>query len=285
MNKSSDAKRAAILRCLSEGMSVRATARLTGSSRGLVLRILAAAGDFCEGFSYYRLRGLTCQRVEVDEQWSFVGAKQKNARQEGHGDIWTYAALDPETKLVVSWLVGARNQENTDAFVADLAGRVAGRIQLTSDGYFGYLPAVRKAFAFARVDYAQIVKKYAVPHETGPQRRYSPPQVIAATKERVIGRPDMELVSTSYVERLNLDTRQNCRRFTRLTNAYSKTAQNHGRAVALNFFVHNYIRPHGTLSKAAGRKTTPAMAAGLTDRVWSIDDIVAGMDGSLETVT
>lgn len=285
MNKSSEAKRATILRCLTDGMSVRATARVTGASRGLVLRILAAAGDFAEGFQYFRLRDLDCRRIEADEQWTYIGAKQKNARQEGHGDVWTYCAIDPETKLVASWLVGARNQENTDAFMADLAGRLRNRVQLTTDGYFAYLHAVRKAFAFGRVDYAQVVKKYAVPHETGPQRRYSPPTVVEATKERLIGRPDMDHVSTSYVERLNLNTRMNSRRFTRLTNAFSKNAQNHGRAVALSFFVHNYIRPHGTLSKAAGRKTTPAMAAGLTDRVWTMEDIVAGMDADLKTVT
>lgn len=285
MNKSDNDTRAAILKCLTEGMSVRATSRVTGSSRGLVLRVLAAAGDFCEGFSYHRMRGLATTRVEADEQWSYVGAKQRNAVQDGHGDVWTYCAIDADTKLVISWLVGARSPENTRAFIADLARRVSGKVQLTTDGYAAYLGAVRQGFDFGKVSFAQLVKSYGQSHENGPARRYSPPVVVAAEKVRMIGRPDMDLVSTSYVERLNLNTRQNCRRFTRLTNAFSKNAQNHGRAVALNFFVHNYCRPHGTLTKAAGVKTTPAMAAGLTDRVWTVDDIVTRMDPAQKTVT
>jgi IS1 family transposase len=285
MNKSSDAIRAQILRCLTEGMSVRATSRLTGASRGLVLRILAAAGDFAEGFSYYRSTDLNTVRVECDEQWSFVGAKQRNAQRMDQGDIWTYCALDADSRFVVSWLVGPRSTRSTEIFMTDLASRLKNRIQLSTDGFAPYLNAVRGAFEFARVDYARIVKDYGQTTETGPSRRYSPATVVAVSKERMIGRPDMEKASTSYVERLNLETRQNCRRFTRLSNAFSKSALNHARAVALQFFVYNYCRPHGTLSKAAGVKTTPAMAVGLADRVWSVDDIVSRMDPDLKTVT
>ncbi|MEO5798508.1 MAG: IS1 family transposase [Gemmatimonadales bacterium] len=278
MNKSDTNTRAAILNCLTEGMSIRATSRVTGASRGLVLRVLAMAGDFCEGYSFYRLRNLNVSRVEADEQWSFVGAKARNATQPGHGDVWTFCAIDADSKLVLSWLVGARSPENTRAFIADLAKRVSGRIQLTTDGFGGYLGAVRQGFEFGKVDFAQLIKSYGQSMESGPARRYSPPVCIGIEKIRRIGKPDMDLASTSYVERLNLNTRQNCRRFTRLTNAFSKSAENHARAVALNFFVHNFCRAHGTLTKAAGVKTTPAMAAGLTDRVWTVADIVARMD-------
>jgi len=280
MNKTPDTRRAMILRCLTEGMSVRATSRLTGSAVTTILRLLEEAGEFAEGFQYHRLRNLSATRVEADEQWSFVGAKARNARVEGQGDIWTFCAIDADSKLVMSWLVGARTPDNAREFVADLAGRCRNRIQLSTDGHGMYIDAVRKAFGFARCDYGRIVKEFGQSPDQGPSRRYSPPVVVAVHKERMIGRPDMDLVSTSYVERLNLNTRQNCRRFTRLTNGFSKKAQNHGHAVALEFFAHNYIRPHGTLSKAAGRKTTPAMAAGLTDRVWTWEEVAGMLDGA-----
>lgn len=278
MNKTDTAARCLTLKCLTEGMSARATARLTGTSRGAVLRLLAEVGEFVEVYSDHRLRNLKTTRVEADEQWSYVGAKQKNATQPGHGDLWTFCALDADSKLVINWLVGARNTENTHAFVADMASRLANRIQLTTDAWGAYLNGVRKAFDFARCDYAILSKAYGQSMEQGPARRYSPPVCIGCSKERVIGRPDVDLVSTSYVERLNLNTRQNCRRFTRLTNAFSKSAVNHAYAVALTFFAHNFIRAHGTLTKAAGAKTTPAMASGLTDRVWTWDDVLAMMD-------
>lgn len=280
MNKTTDARRAQILQCLNEGMSVRATSRLTGAAVTTILRLLAEAGEFCETFSYHRLRNLQTTRVEADEQWSFVGAKQRNARQNGHGDIWTFAAIDADSKLVICWLVGARSPENTRDFIADLATRVRNRIQLTTDGFGAYLGAVRRGFDFARCDFAQLLKVFGQSHEQGAARRYSPPEVIGTEAIRRIGRPDLDLVSTSYVERLNLNTRQNCRRFTRLTNAFSKKAENHAHAVALTFFAHNYIRPHGTLSKAAGRKTTPAMAAGLTDHVWTWEEVAGMLDGA-----
>lgn len=282
MNKTPNPRREMILRCLTDGMSIRATSRLTGSSKGTILRLLAEVGEFCEMYQFHRLTKLaTVVRVEADEQWSYLGAKQKNATKPGDGDIWTYCAMDADSKLVFSWLVGARSDANTYAFVEDLAGRVVNRIQLTTDGYAAYLGAVRQAFDFARCDFAQLVKSYGSQGEGEHQtsRRYSPMVCTGAVKVRQIGRPVAELVSTSYVERLNLNTRQNCRRFTRLTNAFSRKAENHAAAVALHFFTHNFIRPHGTLTKAAsGIKTTPAMAAGLTDGPWTMADLLALMD-------
>lgn len=287
MNKMPVTKRVAILKCLTDGMSIRAASRITGASKGAILRLLAEVGEFCEGYQFYRLRNLSTVRVEADEQWSFIGAKARNATQEGHGDIWTFCGIDADSKLVMSWLVGARTPENAGEFMADLASRCANRIQLSTDGHAMYLNAVRKAFSFARVDYARVVKVFGQSAEgaTDASRRYSPPVVIDTIKERMIGRPDIDLVSTSYVERLNLNTRQNCRRFTRLTNAFSKSATNHAHTVALHFFAHNFCRSHGTLTKAAGVKTSPAMAAGITDHIWSWEEVLTLADASLETVT
>lgn len=278
MNKTAHAARVLILKCLTDGMSIRGTCRVTGSSMGTVLRLLAEAGEFCETYQFHALRNLKTTRVEADEQWSFVGAKAKNARNPGQGDVWTFCSIDSDSKLVINWLVGARSPENTLAFVGDLASRLAERVQLTTDGSLVYLQAVRVSFDFARCDYARLVKVYGQGPEASPVRRYSPAVCTGAIKERLIGRPDMDLVSTSFVERFNLNTRQNCRRFTRLTNAFSKKAENHAHAVALAFFVHNYVRSHGTLTRAAGAKTTPAMAAGLTDRAWTMDDLLVLID-------
>jgi IS1 family transposase len=231
-----------------------------------------------------RMRDLTTSRVEADEQWSFVGAKQKHATQPGHGDLWTFAALDADSKLVITYLVGARNAENTYAFIDDLSKRVRGRIQLTTDSWGPYWGAVRSAFGFDRCDYATIVKEYAVPLDVDSRRRYSPPICTGAKKIRLIGRPDMTKVSTSYVEALNLATRQHCKRFARLTIAHSKKQENHAHAVALHFFAHNFIRVHVTLSKNRGSKTTPAMAAGLTDRIWTVEDLLDLMDPKTVTI-
>lgn len=285
MNKMPVTKRVAVLKCLTDGMSIRATSRVTGASKGAVLRLLAEVGDFCEGYQFHRLRNLKATRVEADEQWSYVGAKQRNATQAGHGDLWTFCAIDADSKLIMSWLVGGQSAENAKAFMVDLASRCANRIQLSTDGHGMYVHAVREAFAFARVDYARVVKVFGQSPEQGPSRRYSPPVVVDTIKERMIGRPDMDLVSTSYVERLNLNTRQNCRRFTRLTNGFSKKAEAHSHAVALQFFAHNFTRSHGTLSKAAGVKTTPAMAAGLTDHIWTWEEVLSMADPMAQTVT
>jgi IS1 family transposase len=284
MHRLSLPERSTVLRCLTDGMSVRATSRVAGVSKGAVLRLLAEVGQFCASYHCLRIRNLPTIRVEADEQWSFCGAKQKNAILPGHGDLWTYAAIDADTKLVISYLVGARNVENTFAFMEDLAQRVRGRIQLTTDGWNLYLPAVRHAFGFGRCDYAQIVKEYAAPVDLESQRRYSPPICTAAHKIRLIGRPEMAKVSTSYVENLNLNTRQHCKRFARLTIAHSRKAENHAHAVALNFFAHNFMRVHSTLTAERKAKTTPAMASGLTDRVWTVDDLLNLMDPESVTV-
>lgn len=273
-----------ILRCLTEGMSIRATVRTTGTSIGTVLRLLEEAGEFCAGYSDLRLRNLPSKRIEADEIHSYVGAKQRNAKTEGHGDLWTFCAIDADSKLVCSWLVGARSPDSANIFVDDLAGRLANRVQLTTDGHGMYLTAVRRAFSFGRVDYAQVIKEMGQEYGADASRRYSPPVVIGIQKVRLIGRPDLGKASTSYVENLNLGTRQRCKRFARLTSAHSRKAENHVHAVALHFFAHNFLRAHGTLTKEAGAPTSPAMAAGLTDRVWTLDDLVAMMDPRSVTV-
>ena len=283
MNKLTTAKRAAIVRALVEGNSVRATARLTGTSKATVLKLLVEVGDFCSVYQDFRLSNLTATRVEADEIWAFVGAKSRNAKQAGHGDIWTYTAIDADSKLMISWLVGPRTQENTNAFMVDLADRLANRVQLTTDGNAMYMNAVRAAFDFATCDYAQVVKSYGQSIEQGPSRKYSPMVCTGAVKVRMIGKPDMELVSTSYVERANLSMRMGMRRFTRLTNGFSKKSENHAHAVSLYFMFYNFCRTHATLTKEAnGVHTSPAMAAGLTNHVWKVEEILAMMDGANE---
>lgn len=279
MNKLTDARRAAIVRALCEGNSVRATARLTGTAKATVLKLLVELGEFCSIYQDHALQNLRTARVEADEIWSFVGAKAKNATKAGQGDIWTYTALDAESKLMISWLVGARNHANTQAFMADVAERLACRVQLTTDGLGWYLSAVENAFGWNGVDFAQIIKTYGAPtDELERQRRYSPAICTGAVKTRVMGNPDMAKVSTSYVERSNLSMRMGMRRFTRLTNGFSKKAQNHAHAVSLFFTFYNFCKPHLTLTKAArGIKTTPAMAAGLSDHVWTVEEILAKM--------
>lgn len=278
MNVLSLSRRAQIIRALVEGNSVRATCRLTGAAKGTVLSLLSEVGEFCSVYQDHRFQNLPCTRIEADEIWAFVGAKQRNAVRQGDGDIWTFTGICADTKLIVSWLVGGRNLENATAFMKDIASRLVNRIQLTTDGHHMYLTAVRKAFGY-QVDFAQLVKTYGqLEQGVDSSRRYSPPVVTGCEKIRVIGNPDPALVSTSYVERQNLTMRMQLRRFTRLTNAHSKKAENHAHAISLHFMHYNYCRPHATLTKEAGVKTTPAMAAGLTDRVWTVEDVLALMD-------
>lgn len=283
MNTLDTARRAAIIRCLCEGNSIRATCRMTGAAKDTVLKLLVDVGEFCSTWQDYRLRNLQAVRVEADEIWAFVGAKQRRAKKIGDGDIWTFTAIDADSKLMITWLVGGRTTENAVEFMQDVAARLANRVQLTTDGHGMYLTAVRAAFGFAEVDYAMLVKKYGQT-ESGvdPSRRYSPPVCIGCEKERIIGRPDMDLVSTSFVERANLSIRMQQRRFTRLTNAFSKKAANHAHAVSLYFFYYNFCRPHQTLTENHPNRyrTTPAMAAGLTDRVWRVEDLLVLMDPS-----
>jgi IS1 family transposase len=286
MNKLSADRRAAIIAALCEGNSIRATARLTGANKETVMKLLVEAGEFASTYQDLAHRQLRTVRVEADEIWAFCGAKQRRATRPGDGDIWTFTALDSDTKLMMTWLVGARSQENAITFMRDLRSRVTRRIQLTTDGHGMYLTAVRSAFQIGEVDYAMLVKEYGqVENGVDAARRYSPPVCIGAQKVRLIGRPNMDLVSTSYIERSNLSLRMQNRRFTRLTNAFSKKAEHHAHAVSLFFLYYNYCRPHQTLTKQAnGTKTTPAMAAGLADRVWSVEHIVARMDPATASV-
>jgi len=271
MNKLSPEGRARILHMLCEGNSIRAIERMTGSSKHTVEKLLIDASKACMAFHDQYVRGVKASRIQCDEIWSFTYAKQKNvqaakAAPDHAGDTWTWTAIDADTKLIVSYLVGGRDTEYAMWFMDDLRSRLANRVQLTTDGHKAYLQAVEGAFG-ADVDYAQLVKLYG-PTITAPGR-YSPAQCIGAKKYRVEGDPDIEHVSTSHVERQNLTMRMHMRRFTRLTNAFSKKVENHAYAVALHMMYYNFVRIHKTL------RVTPAMAAGVADRLWEIGDIVA----------
>ncbi len=271
MNKLPLAKRVQILHLLVEGNSLRATARITDTAFNTVAKLFVDAGRACAAYQDEVLRDLPCKRVQLDEIWSFVYAKQKNvatakAAPEDAGDIWTWVAIDADTKLVPTWYVGKRTADDAADFIADLADRLANRVQLTTDGHKPYLEAVEDAFG-AGIDYAQLIKVYGP--DPGAERRYSPP-VCTGTDVRIIsGDPDPERISTSYVERQNLTMRMGMRRFTRLTNAFSKKAENLAHNIALHFMHYNFCRVHQTL------RVTPAMEAGLSDHVWEIEELVA----------
>ncbi len=272
MNRLDPAVRAQVLRCLVEGNSIRATVRLTGAAKATVTKLLIDAGRACAEFQDYTLRNLTTQRCQVDEIWSFVHCKERNvtratAAPRVAGDVWTWTAIDADTKLAISWLVADRSPEACTEFLTDTYERLANRVQLTSDGYGAYLWAMREVFG-EKVDYAALVKTFGAPLETPAHQRYSPAVVTGFKKTVRSGNPDDRHISTSYVERQNLTMRMQMRRFTRLTNAFSKKVENHALAVSLHFFNYNFCRKHQTL------KMTPAMAAGITDRVWSVADIV-----------
>lgn len=285
MNRLELSERAAIIRGLVEGGSVRAVARINGVQKNTVLRLLSDVGEFCGIYQDYAFRRLAIECVEADEVWGFCGAKERNARQPGHGDLWTYTAICADSKLLFSWLIGPRSKYATRAFIRDLGSRIAGRFQLSTDGLKWYEPAVRAALA-GRCDYAQIIKTFGSTQvEADPSRRYSPAVCTGIQKYRVMGNPDLDRCSTSYVERNNLSIRTSVRRMTRLTNGFSKTATNHAHAFALHAMHFNYCRPHGTLTREAnGTKTTPAMAAGLSKRVWTIEDVLARMEPRFVTL-
>jgi IS1 family transposase len=277
MNKLSIQGRVAILNCLSEGMGINGTARVTGKSKNTVLKLLADVGEACALYQDRVMRKLQCERIECDEIWSFVGAKQKNVRtyeqaMAGMGDCYTFTAIDPVTKLMPCWLVGQRNQASTEEFMNDLAPRFAKRIQLTTDGWTAYRLAVDMAFG-GEVDYAIVNKTYAAGFPAvEAKRRYSPAPYVKCTKEVVLGEPAKSLISTSLVERANLSMRMGMRRFTRLTNAFSRKLENHMHAVSFYFMVYNFVKIHSSI------KTTPAMEAGVTDFLWSMEDIAAMAD-------
>ncbi len=270
MNKLAKETRARVLHLLCEGNSIRAVTRLTGISKTTVTKLLVDAGSACSWYQDRVFRNLECRRVQVDEVWGFVGAKAKNAsdakkRAGEAGDVWLWVATDADTKLVPSWFVGGRDSDSAIVFMDDLASRLANRVQPTSDGHKPYLEAVEGAFGGA-IDYAMLIKIYG-PSPEG-EKRYSPAECIGARKERIEGNPDPKHVSTSYAERNNLNVRMHSRRMTRLTNAFSKKVENHAHAMALHFMYYNFVRIHKTL------RTTPAMAAGVTKRLWEVADIV-----------
>jgi len=272
MNRLDPKERAQILHMLCEGMAIRAVARITGKSKNTISKLLVDAGKVCSAYQDAQFRNLDTRRVEVDEIWSFVYAKKKNvatakAAPEGAGDVWTWTAIDADSKLVMSWLVGGRDGEYALSFMDDLKSRLANRVQLTSDGHRSYLEAVEEAFG-ADVDYAQLVKMYGKGPETA-KGRYSPAECTGIKKIKVEGDPDINKVSTSYVERQNLTMRMHMRRFTRLTNGFSKKVANHEASIALHFMYYNYVKIHKTL------KCTPAMAAGVTGKLWEMKDVVA----------
>lgn len=269
MNKLTLEERARILHLLCEGMSIRAITRLTGTSKNTVAKLLIDAGKACAAYHDANVRNVKAARVQVDEIWSFTYAKQKNVATakdapEGAGDTWTWTALDADNKMIVSYLVGDRSCESAMDLMDDLRARLSNRVQLTTDGHKAYLEAVEGAFG-DDVDFAQLVKLYG-PSITAPGR-YSPAECTGTKKTRITGNPDIGHVSTSYVERQNLTIRMHMRRFTRLTNAFSKKVENHSHAVALHMMYYNFVRIHKTL------RMTPAMAAGMTDRLWEIEDI------------
>ena len=272
MNKLPLAKRILILNMLVEGSSMRSVSRVADVSINTVTKMLVDAGEACAKFHDENVRGVTASRVQCDEIWSFVYSKEKNvetakAAPQGAGDVWTWTALDADSKLIVSYFVGDRSGQSAIALMDDLRSRLENRVQLTTDGHKAYLEAVEGAFG-GDVDYAQLIKLYGEAPESM-KGRYSPAECTGIKKTKVEGNPDMAHVSTSYVERQNLNMRMGMRRFTRLTNAFSKKLENHIHTLALYFMFYNFVRIHKTL------RTSPAMAAGITDRLWSMEEIAA----------
>jgi IS1 family transposase len=273
MNKLSTQKRVQIISALVEGNSINSVVRMTGVSNNTVLKLLADIGNACAIYQDKVFRNLKCSRLELDEIWSFCFAKQRNVREElqgefGYGDVYTWVAIDAETKLVPCWYVGRRDGQSAMEFVKDLASRLAHRVQITTDGFKAYLNAIEEAFG-RDVDYAMLVKIYGSSQE---ETRYSPAGFVGAVKERIVGRPEQELVSTSHIERQNLTMRMGMRRFTRLTNAHSKKIENHIHAISLHYMYYNFARIHSTL------RCSPAMAAGVSNALWSIENIIALLD-------
>jgi IS1 family transposase len=271
-------KRVQVVKCLVEGNSIRATVRMTGVAKNTVTKLLLDLGSACSEYQNQVMRDLPCQRVQADEIWAYCYSKAKNVPEEhkdtfGYGDVWTWTAIDADTKLVPYWLVGERTYEDAAVFIADLADRLANRVQLTTDGYHPYLYAVEDAFG-DEIDYAMLRKLYGADPKAD-KTKYSPAKRIGIDRQIKSGRPEYEHISTSYIERQNLTMRMGMRRFTRLTNAFSKKVENLAAAVSLHFMYYNFARKHLTL-----KSQTPAMAAGIADHVWSVEEII----GLLESV-
>jgi IS1 family transposase len=279
MNRLLLSKRAQIIRALTEGNSVRATARMADCSQNTVFKLIADVGAACAAYQDRVLRDLPCKRIQCDELWSFCRAKEKNVPAEkkdqfGYGDVWLWMAVCADAKIVPCWHIGRRGADTANEFMADLAGRLRNRVQLTTDGHKAYLEAVERAFG-ADVDYAMLVKL----HEEAPdgskssaERKYSPAQCTGCRKSAITGKPDKDHVSTNYIERQNFSMRMSMRRLTRLTNAFSKKVENLAYSTVLHYMHYNFVRVHRTL------RVTPAMAAGVTHRLWSVEDILAVAD-------
>lgn len=272
MNKLPLAKRVQILSMLVEGSSMRSISRVADVSINTVSKLLVDAGEACAAFHYDTVRNVSVKRVQCDEIWSFIYSKQKNvpkakAAPDGAGNVWTWTALDSDSKMILSWMVGGRDAETANIFMDDLASRLANRVQLTTDGHKAYLDAVAGAFE-NNIDYAMLVKLYSSdPVQTTPERKYSPGECVGAIKEPITGEPDLRHVSTSYVERHNLTMRMAMKRFGRLTNAFSKKVDNHIHALSLYFVFYNFVRTH------KAHKLSPAMAVGVANRLWNMEDI------------
>lgn len=270
MNTLTHEKRCAVIRCLVDGCSIRATTRITGVAKNTIQKLTRELGEACADFQNNVFRNLNCRRVQCDEIWAFCYAKDKNLPDEmrgqpGVGSIWTWTALDADTKLLFSWQLGARDHANAYTFIRDIEKRLAHKVQLTTDGNRTYLDAVLDTFG--TIDYAMLIKVYGNQPNT-PETRYSPAECSGAEKRTILGNPDEEHISTSFVERQNLNIRMNNRRYTRLTNAFSKKAEMLAYSFAINCMYHNFVRIHQTL------KSTPAMKAGVTDHKWSIEEMV-----------
>jgi IS1 family transposase len=270
MNKLNREKQAQVIASLVEGNSIRATVRMTGVAKNTIVKLLADLGEACVEYQNKVFRNLPCKHIQCDEIWSFCYAKEKNVPKDnkgvfGYGDVWTFTAICSDSKLVPSWLIGNRDLENATIFLKDLAGRLANRVQLTTDGHKMYIDAVERAFGMD-IDFSQLIKLYGQAVEG--QKRYSPPVCIGTIKQNINGNPRSEKISTSYVERQNLTMRMNMRRFARLTNAFSKKVENLYYAVALHFMFYNFCRIHQTL------RVTPAMEAKVADHVWGIGELL-----------
>lgn len=274
MNRLSTEERAKVISVLVEGNSLRATSRITGVARMTIEKLVRDLGAACEAFHNRTVKNLASQRIQCDEIWSFIGAKEKNATEEqkamGWGDVWTWTALDPDSKLMVSWFVGDRGQDSAMFIMNDIASRIANRVQLSTDGYTTYLAAVDRAFG-ENVDFGIIKKTYQAPGAGG---RYSPPKMVSSKRSTVWGNPDPKHISTSHVERHNLTMRMSMRRFTRLTNGFSKKLEMHALNLAIHFTHYNFCKIHSSL------RVTPAMQAGLTDHAWEITDLVSLLTSS-----
>jgi len=273
MRKLSHAQRIQVVNCLIEGCSIRATVRMTGVAKKTVMRLLVEVGQVCESYQDRVFRKLPCRLIQLDELWGFNYCKAKNVtptiaeKISGAGDVWLWVAIDAETKLVPCWRLGGRDALTAYDFVQDLANRLSNRVQLTSDGHRVYLSAIEAAFG-SDVDYAMLVKMYGSdPRED--EKRYSPAQCIGTQLAVITGRPDPNHISTSYVERQNWSVRTAMRRYTRLSNGFSRKMENHAAAVALHYFAYNFIKIHRTL------RVSPAMAAGVADKLWDVSDLVA----------